>query len=208
MDRSNRPIGSKASFVDPPQPKGIVWTFQSLLDPRNLFIVVLNLIAFAVIQTLFFWFIGSKQVDIVVEQKADFFSEFAKRDPIANQEMIDYLNDPKNGKPLADKVKIDNERSTAKNWELTYDTIGPPFFALCSILGVMFLSMVAFHKYPTSIDAFLALMVITAFTTELFFYFLVVRQQIVIGDAELRLGVLKPLLDWMKENGLFTSSVE
>lgn len=208
MDVSKKPIGSRAPFVDPEQPKSIVWAFESLLDPRNLFIVILNLIAFATIQTIFFWFVGSKQVDAVVEQKADFFSELAKRDDIVHQEMLDYLNDPKNGKVLADKVKIDNENTAAKNWELTYSMIGPPYFALCAILGFMFLSMIVFRKFPTSIDAFLALMVITAFTTELFFYFLVVRQQITIGDAELRLGVLKPLLEWAKENGIFTSSFE
>lgn len=162
-----------------------VKTAFDLIDPSNLFIVVANVLAYIILQTLFFWFIASNSVNYVLEDKAALVHTFFSQRDSTKRMMESYLDNPVNTDYLPTIAARQKSDRDSQNWELVKTYIMPIavvlLVALVVIRGVMY-----FRKQPfTRIDMFLLFLVLGAFTTELYFFLTVSSQLTYIGDGEI-----------------------
>lgn len=162
--------------------KKTVW---DTINPANLLLVVANVLAFVILQTLFFWFIASRSVERVLEDKAGFIATFFSQKGVTKEMMTDYLNSPSNKEELAKVAAQQRKGREQQNWELVQQYIQPIVIGLLS--AFLFLSLVMFRRGQplTRIDMFLLFLVLGAFSTELYFYLTVTSQVIYIGDGEI-----------------------
>lgn len=162
-----------------------VKTAFDLIDPSNLLVVVANVFAYIILQTVFFWFIASNSVNYVLEDKAGLVHTFFSQRDSTERMMRAYLDNPLNTEYLPSIAARQKEERDAQNWELVKTYIMPVavvlLVALVVIRGVMF-----FRRQPlTRIDMFLLFLVLGAFTTELYFFLTVSSQLTYIGDGEI-----------------------
>lgn len=160
-------------------------TAKDVVDPANLLILVANILAFVVLETLFFWFIASHSVERVLEEKAEFIADFMDKKGFTKQMMTEYLNSEYAIKTLPAIAREQQKERQEQNWELVLKYIQPVVIGLGVALALIFAYM-RFRRQPlTRIDLFLLFLVLGAFSTELYFYMTVTSQVIYIGDTEI-----------------------
>lgn len=166
-----------------------------------LLVTFLNIEFFMVVQIFFFYFIASKQIDVIIESKADIINKFSESSNILKCKINSYLNSDefKKNKNYSDEIN-------KKRMKLNLDIIVKRKLVWLIIIGIfIFISFsVAISgtiisrvnknddKYVywksqgfSKSDLILILFVICAFTTEIAFFFLMVKKYEFIGDMEI-----------------------
>lgn len=156
-------------------------TLKDVIDPANLLILFANLLAFVLLQTTFFWFVASRNVERVLDDKSEYVSELLSKRGVTLELLKEYL-DSEESKQLPAKAEEQRKEREAANWELLKTYIAPVVIALGCVLVLIFLSLVKRGQPLTSIDLFLLFLVLGAFSTELYFYLTVTSQLIHLAD--------------------------
>lgn len=158
---------------------------KEFLHPINLIILFANVSAFIIMQVLFFWFIASKAVERVVENKVDLIVNTSNNIPEIKEKVMIYLND----KTLEEQLKEDSIDESYKrekyNSSRLMDYLYKPLSLIITLLYLSFVYSVYIGYKWSKVDFILLGTVFLAFTTEIIFYVLVIQESQVLGDTEL-----------------------
>ena len=157
----------------------------TLFDPLNLLLIFANLFAFVVMETLFFWYIASNTISEVVKSKSLFLANVANNDPDMKEEMITFLSLPENSTEISMRAASQNKVRNEKNVDMVISRIFPVAIAM-AVACILMVGMI-YHRGEkfTRVDYFLLLLVLLAFSTELIFYLVVIKQLEYIGTSKL-----------------------
>ena len=161
------------------------WLNECFAKNDNI-IILSNIIFFIVFQTLFFYFVASNQFIVVISEKLSFFKIFLKNNP-EYKTFMKQLNES----DTIINLKNASEEQTKKRKEINFKLLG----LFCGIpFGIAVLLLLFFYvcKSPLCIknewNTFYTVMlmaVVFAYATEMFLYFMMIRQYQFIGDYEL-----------------------
>tara|TARA_Y100000589_G_C27166947_1_gene635157 strand:- start:1240 stop:1830 length:591 start_codon:yes stop_codon:yes gene_type:complete len=167
--------------------------------PPVIFITFLNIGFFMVVQIAFFYIIASKQIDVIIESKADIIKNYTLHSSKAHKSLQKYMNSDefKKKKNTANLTKKERLRLNRK---IIWIKLQPFLIFIFSIVLVSLLLIIIFSTksvqsklkwnnmsdYTLSLsDKVLILFVLGAFSTELLFFFGMVNRYEFIGDMEI-----------------------
>lgn len=158
---------------------GILGIFNS----NNMIINVSNIICFITIQTLFFYFIASKQFNKVLIDKTDIVSSYISHDPELRNSAVQYFQSD-DWKALVKQGNQQTSQRDLANLKLIGKRIAP---LIAGALVVLFGFIFKLNYYPagtkwTRTDTILLSLVMGAFTTEFLFFIGIVSQYQHYGD--------------------------
>jgi hypothetical protein len=168
------------------------------ITPPVIFITFLNIGFFMIVQIAFFYFIASKQIDVIIQSKAGILNTYSS----FSKNTRDFINNYLNSDEFKKKKKISNltrEERLRLNRKIIWYQLRPILIVIFSIILISLLFIIYYSltsnkneklKFSTS-DKILVLLVIGAFTTELLFFFGIVKKHEFIGDIEIFNSVYK-----------------
>jgi hypothetical protein len=159
---------------------------------RNEWIIILtNVIFFMVVQTLFFKFIASKQYENVLENKLDMVKDFVKRNPKMRDNLkISKSENKKKLDPIAKKQLKEREKL---NRELTWLYCGIPIVITAVCMAYVLFVMKKTREWST-VDSLGVFYVIFAYSTEILFFFFMVKKYEFVGDQYIVSSALAEIL--------------
>ena len=171
------------------------------LTPPVIFITFLNIGFFMIVQIAFFYIIASKQIDVIIESKADILSNYTKQSHDAKTSVDKYLNSKefKDKENKARQQKLERLRLNRKiiwiKLKTFLLTVG-----IIIMISLLFIILFSFKRVQTKLniskerassltlslsDKVLILFVLGAFSTELLFFFGMVNRYEFVGDIEI-----------------------
>lgn len=150
----------------------------------NMIIIFSNIVFFMIIQTLFFKYIASKQFELVLKNKVDILNTYLKYDTDQKEKIKKYINDEKTQKIIKNSYDSEKKRNKYNNM-LIIKWIGIPIIITLLIFIISVVRLKLQNKYWTNIHTGLLLLVISAYLTELFVYFGIVKQYQFYGDQKI-----------------------
>lgn len=165
--------------------------FSTLFDPLYLLFIFTNALAFAIIQTVFFWFVISKQVENTIDKTVDKISDFAEFPEMSLISEL-YLKNLDSDTGMIDLAKEQQEKREKKNWKLLQTFIFPVIGTLFGLVLICLMSMMVKGERFSSVDLVLLFMIVGAFSTEFVFYFSVIQPMEYTTIAELIQKTIKP----------------
>lgn len=159
------------------------------LSPLSLVPTLLNLLFYFVVQTVFFWFVASNTVLYSVSMKSEVMIDFALSNPHNYSLFKKWVesDDP----AMVQKAAEENAAREKVNLELLKKWIAPAIVAALALLLLTLIRVRMKGENLDRIDGFIIGLVIFAFTTELYFYFFVIRRQILISDNDMLLAAFR-----------------
>lgn len=163
----------------------------NVFKSANMTITMCNIIFFMIVQTLFFKYVASKQFNIVLQNKMEIITELAKNNITVNNKINEYKKSLSVANMKKNAIK-ENKTREEKNSKLMFKEFGPFIGTSITILAI-FVGMMIYnaltsnnewHKWKSTDTAVLTL-VVFAYTTELLFYFGIVRNYNFYGDQQL-----------------------
>jgi len=152
-----------------------------LTSPVNLLINVSNLIVYIIVIIIFFLFVISKEIDNIILDKTDIIISLANNDENIKNQLLEYLK-------TVNISKLAVEESTERysyNISLLSQQIYPYLYTLGS-LDVLIIGYIMNKKIKISKTEYLLLMMIfIGFSTEIVFYYTMIKPWKFIGDYEL-----------------------
>lgn len=169
-----------------------VYSIKAFFDPLNMIPVFLNILVFMCMQITFFWFVASRSVIDAFVDKAEYIHDLAQRDPAANLAMLAYLTSESSTVDVPKAAAEQKRQRDEENMRLVFSTLGPPIGVTLGILVFFFLLMLVRGKKFTSVDLMLIFLVLFAFSTELVFFFVLVKNYIYLGDVQFLNSIINP----------------
>jgi hypothetical protein len=167
-------------------------SIKNVFKSANITITLCNIIFFMIVQTFFFKYIASKQFNIVLQNKMGIMTELAKNNIYVNNKIKEY-KDSNSVASIKINAEKENKAREKKNSMLMLKEFGP-FIGGCFIILLFFIIMMLYynifkkdnnwHKWM-SVDTSILTLVLFAYTTELLFYFGIVRNYDFYGDQQL-----------------------
>lgn len=177
---------------------------SAVFDLPNLLVMFVNIFAFVTLETLFFWFVASRAVEAVVEDKADLIVTLAKQNNLHKLALDMIVSDDKRNQKLAAEAKRIHVRREQKNIDLIEEYIIPVAGVVGTITLIISLFML-YKRHPlTIIDGVLLLLVFSGFTTEMYFYLTVSSQLIYLGDNQVIYALYRSFMDGLQQNSVWT----
>lgn len=160
-------------------------TVREVFGLENMFVFLCNLLAFVLLETVFFWFVASHSIDRVVEEQAIVFSNYLIDSKQKDLFIKQYLQNELATQILPERAKEVRDKREKDNWNLVMTYIFPIVVALGIVIVLVRLFLFLRGKPLTTIDYFLLFLVLTSFSTELYFYLTVSSQIIFFPTASL-----------------------
>ena len=155
--------------------------------------ILLTVLFFIIVQTLFFLYIVSKQYDDVILAKAKLISILGEKnnavklyiDTIKQQQLDD----------LEAKAAIANYKRYELNKELVIKYCFIPANVIGGLLILALLYSIINVNGPkwTYIESISLVLILTSYLTELYFFFFIVKKYEMVGDTEILYNVSKSL---------------
>jgi hypothetical protein len=170
------------------------------LTPPVIFITFLNVGFFMVVQILFFYIIASKQIDVIIESKSDIINKFIEHSNETNDNIKKYLNS-NTYKDKYNKGTLTEKERLRLNRKIIWLKLKPFLITVFTIITLSFITLIFFSvpkiqrkfnispniidNYTLSLsDKVLIMFVLGAFSTELLFFFGMVKNYEFVGDFE------------------------
>lgn len=150
----------------------------------NMVVMFSNILFFIVVQTLFFKYVASKQFEIVLEDKVNILNEYLKYDKEQKEKIKIYM-EKKETIELIKKGNEQKEKREKLNNNVIIRWIAIPFIIVLIIFIASIGRLKIQGKYWTKIHTGLLLLVVTAYLTELFIYFGIIKQYQFYGDQKI-----------------------
>mgnify|MGYP001174854305 CR=1 FL=1 len=168
---------------------------MGMFDSNNMILTFSNIIFFIVVQTLFFYFIASKQFNIVLGDKVGIFNEYVSRNkPLKEQIRMFFAS--KDYENIKEGAKEEEEDREEYNQNLLKSWILPPLSIATTILLLFILKLFLYDEPWSEVDTVGLFLVVTAYTTEILFYLGIVQQFKFYGDNQ----IFQKLYSTMNEN--------
>ena len=169
-------------------------SFNEVFQVPNMIILVSNVIFFIVVQTFFFKYKASQQINTVIKEKLDILNTYLNYDPELKQKIVDYKTSSE-FKEKKKKAEKNAEWRNIENWKLIVKYILPVF----GLFTVILIILILLDRLPVKttkwvgVDTAIGSLVFLAYSTEILFYFGMVRQYTFYGDHELTYNVYSSL---------------
>lgn len=157
---------------------------KELLEPSNMIIIITNIIFYMIIQTLFFYFVASKQFNNLLTNKMDIVNEYLSFDEKANNAMKKFLK----SQYITDIKKQSKQQENKCNKEnkiMITKYLIVPFIILIVCLCVFVYMLIKKRKQWIEADTILMILIISVYSVDLIFYFTVIKKYKFIGDENL-----------------------
>ena len=148
---------------------------------NHVILISVNILAFIVIQTSFFYFVGSQQLNKVITNKIGIIKSFIKYDDSYKTGVKNFVKS-KSIQDILKKAEEEEETRTLQNIEIIKQWIGPPLIAMLSILVLAIIILIATKSKWTGVDNVGISLVFTAYLTELFIFFGIINRYEFLGD--------------------------
>lgn len=166
---------------------------KEFIDPKNLSFIFLNILIFIIVQILFFYYIASGQYEEVVVGLSSLPIAYLEKAPLERdyycKESDPSLQQNKDIKEKAEEEKVKNQDFN-KKLILKYFT--PVFVVLFFIILILFIIMFIKREKFIKADSIIFFTIIAAFSTELYYYFVIVRQMIFVGEQQIISEIISP----------------
>jgi hypothetical protein len=180
-------------------------TLKEMFQPSNMIIILANVFVYMLIQTLFFYFIASKQFNNLLINKVDIVNDYISVDKNANNNMRQFLQTP-NVTVIQEKAKSQNNECKTINIKNIIKYIGLPFIITIICLCYFIYALIKYKKEFTSADKFALFLILAVYAIDLLFFFLVIKKYEFVGDEYLYYNLYKNIkTDLMKDNILKSS---
>lgn len=168
------------------------------LNPNTWIVILTNVIFFIIVQTLFFVFIASKQVDNVIEDKVAIIKTFASYNDTINDKITEFLNSKKRN-IVENNAEKQKHKRNRYNLSLIQKRVGIPLIIATIALGIFIYKM---YKKDTLLwnntDTLALVLVLLAYMTELFMYFAVIKCYVFVGDYDILSTLLTEIFTYIK----------
>ena len=151
---------------------------------NNIILIFVNVLIFILMQTIFFYFVGSRQLEKVINDKVDIVNQYMKYDSSYKSKIKEYMNTEKI-KNIINKAEDEEKERTQENIEIIKKWIGTPLIVLVSLLLICFIIFIIAKKKWTGIDNVGLSLVFTAYLTEICIFFGIIQKYIFLGDQTL-----------------------
>jgi len=151
-------------------------------------VIISNVLFFMVVQTMFFIFIASKQYETVLADKMDLISRFVNKNAGSKQKMKDF----KDAYLLSNSKKAEEQHTVRMQENKKYINkycLLPIGAAIIALIYVIYKVNAA--SPWSSTDSLNLALVLLAYTTELYFFFFVVRKFEFVGDHYIIANIFK-----------------
>ena len=162
----------------------ILLNLWSIFFSNNMITLLSNVIFYIVVQTLFFYFIGSKQFNNVLENKVDIVVSYAKKNIYLKEFIKEYISN-ENAKKLEKEAKKQKKKREKYNRSLIFKWIGIPLLICIVVLLINIFKLFILGESWGRSDNIILLLVIFAYSTELCFFFGIVKQYEFYGDHKI-----------------------
>jgi hypothetical protein len=154
------------------------------LDIVDVLINLCNIIIFIAVIIIFFWFIISKQFNVIILDKVNIITLLCQRDILFRNNIRIYMQNNNSIKKTAEELE---KLRLAYNTDLLVSQLLPYIYAFGSLIVVCILVIVYKKRIIVRDEYILFLFIFLGFFTEVVFYFVVINGWKFIGDFELLL---------------------
>lgn len=157
---------------------------MGVFESSNMIVTVSNIIFFIVVQTMFFYFIASKQFNVVLNNKVGILNEFASRDDELRSNIKAFFASDAY-KQIEEAAEVEAEERVAYNTKLIKNWIVPPLLACIALLLIFLIKRSVYNEPWGAADTLGLILVVSAYTTEVLFYLGIVRRFEFYGDIQI-----------------------
>jgi hypothetical protein len=166
--------------------------FAIFNDPRNILTILINVISFVAIETVFFWYIASGYLFDLLQEKADVVVDYARQNPEFRASLQESLNSDKNAKDLPVLAEQLKQKRDAMNTDLVTVYVFPVLVVLLVLIFITVARLAVFSRESLrATDILLLTLVLFGFTTELYMYTTVISNLQYIGNNDLLYTIIK-----------------
>ena len=167
---------------------------MGIFSSNNMVINISNVICFITIQTLFFYFVASKQFNKLLIDKTEVVSSYIAHNPDLQNAAKQYFGGPE-WKDIVDQGRKQSKARTTANLSLIQQKIVPLVLVAMGVLGCFGYKLFHNNEPWSRIDTILLTLVLGAFTTEFLFFIGIVSQYQHYGDHAIYYKLLKSIRD-------------
>lgn len=164
-------------------------TVRNCIPLNDWVIIYVNVIFFIIVQTFFFRYIASKQYEDVLKQKIEIIKLYSEKFPTEKEKIDKYVKDYL--KTNKNKIQDQHNKRSEKNVILE-NTYCWNFLKVTIVL--LLLTLYISKEQWTSLHTFGLILVVLGYTTELLFFYLIVRKYEFVGDHKITSEISKNLL--------------
>jgi len=165
-------------------------SFFKCFDRNDWLVIIANVLFFMIVQTLFFKYEASRQYEEVLVSKLDMIKLAMQKNPAFKRQILELKKDYQQKYEKLAKEQEAHREIINHNLTWKYCT------QLIVITIIIFVSIAVFVKSERgweNIDTLNMLFVTLAYSTELFFFFFIVRKYEFVGDNYILTNVLQKI---------------
>ena len=165
-------------------------SFFNCFDRNDWLVIIANVLFFMVVQTLFFKYIASQQYENVLISKLDMIKLAMQKNPAFKRQILELKKD------YQQKYEKIAKEQQAKREIINRDLTWKYCTQLIVFTVTIFIGIAVFVKSKRgwqNIDTLNMLFVTLAYSTELFFFFFIVRKYEFVGDNYILTNVLQKI---------------
>ena len=178
---------------------------QKTFTGANTLTVLANIFLFIFVQTGFFYFVASKQFNNVLESKIDILNLYIKSSPTTREQIKNFLgsDEVKEIQKLAKEQEI---KRTQMNQDLIKQKMLPLLLFVTALIVVIVYMMMANKNNSWSTfgltEQVLLGLVLTAYVTEIMFFFGIVKKYEFYGDYRIMNTFYKSIKEYLNKVGV------
>ena len=178
---------------------------QKTFTGANTLTVLANIFLFIFVQTGFFYFIASKQFNNVLESKIDILNLYIKSSPTTREQIKNFLNSDE-VKEIQKLAKEQEIKRTQMNKDLIKQKMLPLLLFVTALIVVIVYMMMANKNNSWSTfgltEQVLLGLVLTAYVTEIMFFFGIVKKYEFYGDYRIMNTFYKSIKEYLNKVGV------
>jgi hypothetical protein len=164
--------------------------YSECLTRNNLIVVIVNVIFFMFVQTLFFNLVASQQYVNVLKSKVDILNIFSQKDPhirtVLSAFKTDYIKAHIESAKQQEALRKQHNDALAREHSYHY-------IALATVILVAVVLPMKSKEPWGPVDTLNILIVLLAYSTELLFFFFIVRKYEFVGDHYIMSSLAKEI---------------
>lgn len=154
-------------------------------SPTNSFIMFINILLFALVIVFWFWFVGSQQLYVVIDKKAENVVNIMDQNNILKSLLTKYIDGVKNDTELLDNTRKLIINRNNYNIDLLHKYFIAPFSILAGIIVLYLLYIYIYRSGLGTVDIILIFIMLLSFITEIIFYIVVITDFPYITNSKL-----------------------
>lgn len=178
---------------------------QKTFTGANTLTVLANIFLFIFVQTGFFYFIASKQFNNVLESKIDILNLYIKSSPSTREQIKNFLNSDE-VKEIQKLAKEQEIKRTQMNKDLIKQKMLPLLLFVTALIVVIIYMMMSNKNNSWSTfgltEQILLGLVLTAYVTEIMFFFGIVKKYEFYGDYRIMNTFYKSIKEYLNTVGV------